>query len=59
MIMIMIKVLQLPSLTHRRHRGGMMLLYKILNNYFNSDFSNNIYIPTPIPPSPGDTSSNC
>ena len=32
-------VLQLPSLAHRRHRGDMILLYKIINNYFNSDFS--------------------
>ena len=31
--------LQLPSLAHRRHRGDMILLYKIINNYFNSDFS--------------------
>ena len=28
--------LQLPSLAHRRHRGDMILLYKIINN---SDFS--------------------
>ena len=31
--------LQLPSLDHRRHRGDMILLCKIINNYFNSDFS--------------------
>ena len=31
--------LQLPSLAHRRHRGDMILLYKTINNYFNSDFS--------------------
>ena len=30
---------QLPSLAHRSHRGDMILLYKITNNYFNSDFS--------------------
>ena len=34
-----LSILQLPSLTHRRRRGDMILLYKILNNYFNSDFS--------------------
>jgi len=32
-------ILELPSLTHRRHSGDMILLYKVLNNYFNSDFS--------------------
>ena len=26
--------LQLPSLAHRHHRGDMILLYKIINNYF-------------------------
>ena len=31
--------LQPPSLAHRCHRGDMILLYKIINNYFNSDFS--------------------
>ena len=31
--------LQLPSLAHRHRRGDMILLYKIINNYFNSDFS--------------------
>ena len=34
-----LSILQLPSLTHRHRRGDMILLYKILNNYFNSDFS--------------------
>ena len=34
-----LETLQLPSLAHRRHRGDMILLYKIINNYFNSDFS--------------------
>ena len=28
-----LSILQLPSLTHRRRRGDMILLYKILNNY--------------------------
>ena len=31
--------LQLPSQAHRHHRGDMILLYRIINNYFNSDFS--------------------
>ena len=34
-----LSILQLPSLSYRRFRGDMILLYKILNNYFNSDFS--------------------
>ena len=34
-----LSTLQLPSLAYRRLRGDMILLYKILNNYFNSDFS--------------------
>jgi len=32
-------ILQLPSLAHRCYRGDLILLYKILNNYFSSDFS--------------------
>ena len=31
--------LQLPSLAHRHHRGDMIPLFKIINSYFNSDFS--------------------
>ena len=34
-----LSILQLPSLAYRRLRGDMVLLYKILNNYFSSDFS--------------------
>ena len=34
-----LSTLHLPSLAYRRFRGDMILLYKILNNYFNSDFS--------------------
>ena len=34
-----LSILKLPSLTYRRHRGDMILLYKVLNNHFNSDFS--------------------
>ena len=32
-------ILQLPSLAYRHLRGDMILLYKILNNYFSSDVS--------------------
>ena len=32
-------ILQLPSLAYTRLRGDMILLYKILNDYFSSDFS--------------------
>ena len=35
-------ILQLPSLAHRRHRGDMILLYKILNNYFSLEFSTSV-----------------
>ena len=35
-----LSLLQLPSLAHRRLRGNLILLYKILNNYFSSDFHN-------------------
>jgi len=31
-----LSILNSPSLAHRLHRGDMMLLYKILNGYFNS-----------------------
>jgi len=39
-------ILKLPSLTHRCYRGNMILLYKVLNNYFNSDFSSLYYSTT-------------
>ena len=31
--------LSLPSLQYRQLRGDLIFLYKVLNNYFNSDFS--------------------
>ena len=34
-----LSTLQLPSLSHRRLRGDLIMLHKILNNYFNSDFT--------------------
>ena len=34
-----LSALSLPSLSYRRHRGDLILLYKIINNYFNSDFT--------------------
>ena len=34
-----LSILQLPSLAYRCLRGDMILLYKILNDYFSSDFS--------------------
>ena len=34
-----IVILQLLSLAYKRHRGDMILFYKILNNAFSSDFS--------------------
>ena len=43
-----LSILKLPSLTYRRHRGDMILLHKVLNNHFNSDFS--YYIHTPPGP---------
>ena len=35
-----LSVLSLPSLSHQRFKGDLIMLYKILNGYFNSDFSN-------------------
>ena len=32
-----LSIFQLPSLAYRHLRGDMILLYKILNNYFSSD----------------------
>ena len=32
-------LLSLPSLQYRRLRGDLIFLYKVLNNYFTSDFS--------------------
>jgi len=34
-----LSIFQLPSLSHRRLRGNLIMLYKILNNYCNSDFT--------------------
>ena len=33
-------LLSLPSLQYRRLRGDLIFLYRILNNYFNTDFTN-------------------
>ena len=41
-----LSILQLPSLAYRRLRGDMILLYKILNDYFSSDFSTLYTYPT-------------
>jgi len=35
-----LSTLSLPSPLHRRHRRDLILLYKIINNYFNSNFTN-------------------
>jgi len=35
-------MLDLPSMNYRQKRGDLILLYKIINNYFNSDFPNMI-----------------
>ena len=35
-----LSALSLSSLSHQRFRGDSIMLYKILNGYFNSDFSN-------------------
>ena len=35
-----LSILSLPSLLYRRQRGDLIFLYKILNNYFSSDFTN-------------------
>ena len=35
-----LSTLQLPSLVYRRLRGDLILVYKILNGYFTSDFDN-------------------
>ena len=32
-----LKILNLPSLTYRRIRGDMIIVYKLLNNYYNVD----------------------
>ena len=32
-------LISLPSLQYRRLRGNLIFLYKVLNNHFNSDFS--------------------
>ena len=54
-----LSILQLPSLAYRRFRGDMILLYKILNNYFSSDFSAlYTYVYTQILPPLEDTSLN-
>ena len=33
-------MLDLPSMNYRQKQGHLILLYKIINNYFDSDFSN-------------------
>ena len=33
-------LLSLPSLQYRHQRGDLIFLYKILNNYFSTDFTN-------------------
>jgi len=38
-----LSTLSLPSLLHRHLRGDLIMLYKTLNGYFNSDFSSNFY----------------
>ena len=35
-----LSILSLPSLLYRHQRGDLIFLYKILNNYFSSDFTN-------------------
>ena len=35
-------MLDLPSMNYRQKRGDLILMYKIIKNYFNSDFSNMI-----------------
>ena len=35
-------MLDLPSINYRQKQGDLILLYKTINNYFNSDFSNMI-----------------
>ena len=35
-----LSTLQLPSLAYQRLRGDLILVYKILNGYFTSDFDN-------------------
>ena len=35
-----LSILSLPSLLYRRQRGDLIFLYKILNDYFSSDFTN-------------------
>jgi len=39
-------ILDLPSMYYRQKRGDLILMYKIVNNYFNSDFSNAITFST-------------
>ena len=34
-----LSILSLPSLLYRRQRGDLIFLYKILNDYFSSDFT--------------------
>ena len=51
-----LSVLSLPSLSHWHFWGDLMMSYKILNGYFNSDFSNLYTFQLHLP---GDTISNC
>ena len=39
-------ILDIPSMNYRQNRGDLILMYKIVNNYFNSDFSNAITFST-------------
>jgi len=38
--------LDLPSMNYRQNRGDLILMYKIIHNYFNSDFSTSITFST-------------
>ena len=51
-------LLSLPSLLYRRLRGDLIFLYKILNNNFNTDFTN-LYAFSNTTHTPGGISSSC
>jgi len=42
-------ILDLPSMHYRQVRGDLILMYKIVNNYFNSDFPIYSYFQQPQP----------